>query len=375
MREQSAIVIGAGIVGLAIARALAEKGYKNIQVFERSTRAVGASIRNFGMLWPVGQPDGTMYRRAIRTREIWRQICTEAGLWHEQAGSLHLAYHPEEVQVMEEFAATAKNTRPVELLTAAGVQQKTPAANTAGLLGGLWSADEMIIESRVAIEKLPAYLTEKYGIVFRFGVAVTAVNGNTITAGGKPWQADEIYVCSGADFETLYPEVFAANHFTKCKLQMMRLVAQPDQWRIGPSLCGGLSLVHYKSFEAAASWKSLKAHYEATMQEYLQWGIHVMISQNGESEITVGDSHEYGDVHDPFDKQFINDMIMDYLKKFTSLKSYSQLQSWQGIYPKRTNGATEFVQEVAPGVTVVNGLGGAGMTLSFGLAEEIIHSR
>jgi FAD dependent oxidoreductase TIGR03364 len=375
MREQSAIVIGAGIVGLAIARALAEKGYKNIQVFERSTRAVGASIRNFGMLWPVGQPDGTMYRRAIRTREIWREICTEAGLWHEQAGSLHLAYHPEEVQVMEEFAATAKNTRPVELLTAAGVQQKTPAANTAGLLGGLWSADEMIIESRVAIEKLPAYLTEKYGIVFRFGVAVTAVNGNTITAGGKPWQADEIYVCSGADFETLYPEVFAANHFTKCKLQMMRLVAQPDQWRIGPSLCGGLSLVHYKSFEAAASWKSLKARYEATMQEYLQWGIHVMISQNGESEITVGDSHEYGDVHDPFDKQFINDMIMDYLKKFTSLKSYSQLQSWQGIYPKRTNGATEFVQEVAPGVTVVNGLGGAGMTLSFGLAEEIIHSR
>jgi len=72
------------------------------------------------------------------------------------------------------------------------------------------------------------------------------------------FEADEIYVCSGADFETLYPSVFAENNFTKCKLQMMRLVAQPDEWRIGPALCGGLSLIHYKSFEVAASLSKLK---------------------------------------------------------------------------------------------------------------------
>ena len=153
---------------------------------------------------------------------------------------------------------------------------------------------------------------------------------------------------------------------------MMRLAAQPDAWSIGPSLCGGLSLIHYKSFEAAASLSKLRTYYHETMPDYIKWGIHVMVSQNGESELTVGDSHEYGLVHDPFDKQFINQLIIDYLKGFAQFKNWNLLQSWNGIYPKKTDGKTDFVYQPEEGVTIVNGLGGAGMTLSFGFAEEVV---
>jgi len=371
MRQRSAIVIGAGIVGLAIARSLAERGYM-VTVFERNEKAVGASVRNFGMVWPVGQPNGYLYERALRSKSIWQQVCKEAGLWSDEVGSLHLAYTDLEYTVMQEFAEANKNLRPVAALTAKQALQKTSAANPVNLKGALWSADEMIIESRVAIEKLPAYLTEKYGITFHFNTAVTVVEHPTVFAGKQSWSADEIYICSGAEFETLYPEVFATSNFTKCKLQMMRIEAQQNNWRIGPSLCGGLSMIHYKAFEAAPSLNELKQHYHNTMPDYIKWGIHVMVSQNGEGELTIGDSHEYGLVHDPFDRQFINQLILDYLKQFAAFKSWNISQSWNGIYPKKTDGKTDFIHSPASGVTIVNGMGGAGMTLSFGFAEEIL---
>ena len=48
MSKKTAIVIGAGIVGLATARALATKGY-SVKIYERNLKASGASVRNFGM--------------------------------------------------------------------------------------------------------------------------------------------------------------------------------------------------------------------------------------------------------------------------------------------------------------------------------------
>ncbi|HEY6975284.1 MAG TPA: FAD-dependent oxidoreductase, partial [Chitinophagaceae bacterium] len=116
----------------------------------------------------------------------------------------------------------------------------------------------------------------------------------------------------------------------------------------------------------------LRKYYEETMPEYLRWGIHVMVSQNAEGELTIGDSHEYGLVFDPFDKQCINQLIVDYLKRFAIFRDWRLVQSWHGIYPKLTNGQTDFIYSPQEGVTIVNGLGGAGMTLSFGLAEEVM---
>ena len=371
MQHKSAIVIGAGIVGLAVTRSLAMRGY-TVTVFERNEKCVGASIRNFGMIWPVGQPNGLLYERALRSKSIWKEVCSKAGLWYEEKGSLHLAYNDLEVAVINEFAESNKNIRPVKILNSEEINKLSEAVNTNGLKAALYSEDEMIVEARAAIEKLPAYLHEKYGVEFKFNTAINFIDHPHVSSGERSWQADEIYVCSGADFETLYPEIFASNNFIKCKLQMMRLVTQENNFRIGPSLCGGLSLIHYKAFEVATSLSALRNFYNETMPDYLKWGIHVMVSQNETGELTIGDSHEYGLVFDPFDKQFINQQITEYLKKFAVLKDWKMIQSWHGIYPKKTDDTTEFIYQPQQCVTIVNGIGGAGMTLSFGLAEEVI---
>jgi FAD dependent oxidoreductase TIGR03364 len=373
MKQPSAIVIGAGIVGLATTRALAIRGYK-VTVFERNERAIGASIRNFGMIWPIGQATGPLFERAMLSRSIYKEICTEANIWHNETGSLHLAYHDDELQVMTEYTEANQIYRDCALLTPAQTLEKSAAVNPDGLKGALWSGEEMIVESRVAIGQIATYMAGKYGVEFHWNTAISGIQHPKVFSGKSNWEADEIFVCSGADFETLYPELFLTN-ITKCKLQMMRLVAQPDGWRIGPSLCGGLSMIHYPGFQSAALLPLLRKRYEEQYAEYLQWGIHVMVSQNGGGELTIGDSHEYGLVHDPFDKQFINNLITDYLHTFANFKDWKLMQSWNGIYPKMMNGQTELIVETEPGVTVINGLGGNGMTLSFGLCEQFIARR
>jgi len=374
MKQPSAIIIGAGIVGLATARALAKRGYK-LTVFERNEYAVGASVRNFGMIWPIGQATGPLFERAMLSRGIWKEICTEANIWHDEVGSLHLAYHDDELAVIQEYVDANQSFRDCSLLGPQAALAKSQAINPNGLKGALYSGEEMIVEPRVAIGQIAKYLAEKYKIEFHWNTAISSINHPRVSSGGKSWEADEIFVCSGADFETLYPELFLSLDITKCKLQMMRLVSQPGQWRIGPSLCGGLSMIHYPGFSVAASLPALRRRYEEQYPVHLQWGVHVMASQNGSGELTIGDSHEYGLVHDPFDKQFINTLITGYLHTFANFKDWTLLQSWHGIYPKMMNGETELIKQIEPGVTVINGVGGNGMTLSFGLCEQYIASR
>lgn len=373
MSSKKAIVVGAGIVGLATARALALNGY-SVTVIEKTNKAVGASIRNFGMLWPIGQPDGKLYNRAIRSRDIWKEIAAATNIWFEDAGSLHLAHHDDEWEVLQELQANFSTAgRPVKLMDKNTIGEKYPVVNTDGLLGGLYSATETIVDPREAIAKVPIYLKEKYAVEFIWGKAVTNVEEGMLWMGKEFLQADLICICSGADFETLFPEHFAALDITKCKLQMMRF-SEKNNARIGTSLCGGLSLIHYHSFKVAPSLKKLAQRYQSEMKAYLDWGIHVMVSQNESGEFTVGDSHEYANTFDPFDKAIINEMILNYLKNFVVCHGWELVQSWHGIYPKMTNGESGVFLNPLPGVYIVNGVGGAGMTMSFGFAEECINS-
>jgi len=373
MSSRSAIVIGAGIVGLATARALSLRGF-SVKVFERTDKAVGASIRNFGMIWPIGQPAGKMYDRAVRTRNVWKDIAPGADFWLESAGSLHLAYQPDEWQVLQELCAGfEKEGRPIKLLDQRAVKALSGAVVTDGLIGGLYSADEVIVDPREAISALPGWLSEQHGVEFHWGKCVSYISDQIVYIGNdEEYEADLVFICNGADFETLYPEHFAGQPVTKCKLQMMRLTAQPEDWRIGPALCGGLSLIHYNSFKAAPSLSKLRSRYEEEMADYLQWGIHVMVAQNGRGELTVGDSHEYGLTHDPFDKEFINRKILDYLRRFACFRDWSVAETWNGVYAKLTDGEADLFFSPEPYVYVINGVGGAGMTLSFGLAEELV---
>lgn len=370
--RKKAIVVGAGIVGLAVTRALSEQGV-DVTVIERSEKAVGASIRNFGMVWPIGQPGGQLYQRAVRSRDIWKELAEQSGIWHDPCGSMHLAYHADEWQVLQELEFLfSQENRPTFLWSADMIVDRFPTIQTKGLKGGLFSKDELIVDPRKAIRSLPEFFVERYNTKFLWKSTITELKINAVKVNGQWMDTDMVWVCSGPDFETLFPDLFSMLAITKCKLQMMRFITESASVRIGTAVCGGLSLVHYTSFKAAPSLHELKQRFESEMKPYIDNGIHVMVSQNQLGELTIGDSHEYGHSFDPFDRASINQLILDYLGSFMHCENWKLVESWNGIYSKMTDNSTELFLSPEKNVFILNGLGGAGMTLSFGLAEEIV---
>ncbi|MBC7776933.1 MAG: TIGR03364 family FAD-dependent oxidoreductase [Phycisphaerae bacterium] len=364
-------VVGAGIVGLATANAAASKGLKTI-VFERNPRAAGASVRNFGLVWPIGQPAGPLFDRAMHSREIWLDIASKSGVQVKQNGSLQLAYHDDELDVLHDFLKNAEGAGyQVKLLTPNEVAAHSPAVKTDGLKAGLWSGTECTVSPRHAIPQLAGYLEKELGVEFCFGSAITHVDSGILSDFYDIWQAERIFVCSGADFETLYPRIFRESGITKCKLQMLRTSAQPKDWELGPSLCAGLTLLHYSSFAHLKSLETVRDRYNRENPDFARYGVHVLVSQNHNGEIILGDSHEYGWDVSPFDSEEINRLILNYLETFAHFPDAAIAETWHGIYPKLP-GKTDFVAEAEPGVWIVNGLSGAGMTMSFGLASELV---
>jgi glycine/D-amino acid oxidase-like deaminating enzyme len=67
-------------------------------------------------------------------------------------------------------------------------------------------------------------------------------------------------------------------------------------------------------------------------------------------------------------------MILLYLKQLVHIEDWQMTQSWNGTYPIMTNGETDLFLKADEGVYILNGIGGHGMTMSFGFAEEIINN-
>ena len=369
MRQHADIaVIGAGIAGLAHAYAAARRGHR-VVLFERHQRAVGASIRNFGLVWPIGVPEA-LVDRALFGRKAWLDLAGKAGFTCQPNGSLLLAYQPDEYDVLAEFSATAHAQHlSCRLLTAAQVIDCSPVVRSDGLLGGLWSPNELTIDPRTALGQLPHWLAREYGVALRFGSAVSHLANQHIDTNTEHWQVGHVFVCVGSDFDTLFPATFAASGITRCKLQMMRTVPQPTGWRLGPTLGAGLTIARYETFARCSSLAALKQRLAHELPEHVRDGIHVLLSQNGIGEIVIGDSHEYGPIVDPFDKETINQRILVYLATFARVPSLEIAERWHGVYPK-VAGQNEFVAHPEPDVTIVSDTAGLGMTLSFGLAEE-----
>src|SRR5262249_61083289 len=99
--------------------------------------------------------------------------------------------------------------------------------------------------------------TREWPVQYRPGTVAVEVRASggearVRTAGGAEFRARHAVVCNGSDLRTLFPDRFTAAGFERCKLLMLRTVAQP-QLRLPTTVASGLTLRRYPAFAGCPS--------------------------------------------------------------------------------------------------------------------------
>jgi len=125
------IVVGAGVVGLAIARALAQSGREVMVVEAAEGIGTGTSARNSevihaGIYYPAGSLKA---RLCVEGRHLLYAYCAEHGVKHKRLGKLIVATSEEEIPTLTDILKKAhvNGVTDMELLSATQAQALEPA--------------------------------------------------------------------------------------------------------------------------------------------------------------------------------------------------------------------------------------------------------
>jgi L-2-hydroxyglutarate oxidase LhgO len=109
MEQLDTVVIGAGVVGLAVARALAMAGREVVVLEAETAFGTGTSSRNSevihaGLYYPTGS---LRARLCVRGKQLLYDYCASHGVAHQRCGKLIVASHADELPALDRLQATA----------------------------------------------------------------------------------------------------------------------------------------------------------------------------------------------------------------------------------------------------------------------------
>ncbi|MGA2860305.1 MAG: TIGR03364 family FAD-dependent oxidoreductase [Steroidobacteraceae bacterium] len=362
-------VVGAGIVGLATALAGARRGLR-VVVIDRDAQTNGASVRNFGLVMVTGQERGSMWARARRSREVWREVADAAGIPIVHTGLWMTARRPESVGVLEAFMAT-EMAAGCRLLSPAEARRRCPQLAAPEMAAVLESTFELRVESREAIPRLAAWLASQHDVAFMRNTAVRVIDMPSVHTSRGRVQADRVAVCPGDDFNGLYPERLGFYPLTRCKLQMLRL-ADPG-FKLPGALMSDLGLGRYLGYADLQAAAPLKARLAVEQADHLKHGIHLIVVQSADGSLVVGDSHHYASTPDPFSHEEVDALILDEFRSALGIEPPTTIERWIGTYASATDRPV-LIDEPEPSVRLAIVTCGAGASTAFAIGEELITS-
>jgi L-2-hydroxyglutarate oxidase LhgO len=184
-------VIGGGVVGLAVARALALSGREVILFEAESALGTGTSSRNSEVIHAgIYYPSGSLKARlCVPGRDALYRYCETRGVAHRRLGKLIAATTAEEVGTLARYAAQARANGVTDLrtLTADEARALEPQLRC---VAGLLSPSSGIIDSHALMLAYQAELEAHGG---------TVLTRSRITGGSLAGQAVVLHVADAAD--------------------------------------------------------------------------------------------------------------------------------------------------------------------------------
>jgi len=183
------LVVGAGVVGLAVARALALAGHEVVVAEAANAIGTGVSSRNSevihaGLYYPTGS------RRAYhcpRSRRMLYAFCDTHGVPHRKTGKLVVATSEAELPNLEKILkqAESNDVEGVEIIDAARAKRLEPELSC---VAAMQSAETGVVDSHRLMLALSGDLEDRGGVIAfntRIDRLVAAKNGWMAFFGGE----------------------------------------------------------------------------------------------------------------------------------------------------------------------------------------------
>ena len=163
MEQIDALVIGAGVVGLAVGRALAQRGLETVVVEAARGIGQGVSSRNSEVIHAglYYTPGSAKARLCVRGKELLYAFCASRGVPHRACGKVVVATGPEQHVALHALAQKARaNGVPVQTWDAALLHRHAPALQGTQ---ALWSPSTGIVDSHALMLALQGDLEHAGG--------------------------------------------------------------------------------------------------------------------------------------------------------------------------------------------------------------------
>ena len=369
---QRVVVVGGGVLGTMHALEAARRGWDVVHL-EADAGPRRASVRNFGLVWVSGRAAGPELDLAVRARALWEQIGGHSpDVGFRPDGSLTVARHDQELALMAEAAARPDAAvRGFELLDPDGVRAVNPAVR-GEVIGGLLCRQDAVVEPGLVLGALRATLqaTGRYTwhpcrqvVDVETGAGGTAVAVDHL---GHRHEGSVVVLCIGDRLSGLGGRVGAALSaapLRRCRLQMLQTA--PHGERLTTAVADADSMRYYPAFDLAGR-EDLPEPAPGTAE----WGMQLLLVQRAAGGLTIGDTHVYDEPFDFAVEEHLYDDLRNRAERLLGGPLPPVVRRWAGIYTGVTDDRIYYRSSPDPGVVVVTGPAGRGMTLSPAIAEE-----